>query len=216
MGHQFSKTMFTDAVKRLQERYGSRTQYERMAESGPRMDELGADEMRFISERDSFYIASLGSNEWPYMQHRGGPKGFLKVVDAKTLAFADLAGNKQYVSTGNFTQNDKVTLFLMDYPRQVRLKIIGHAEIVELNAEPELIKAVALPAYKAKIERIIRIRIVGFDWNCQQHITPRFTQEDILREVEPMQRMFEEMKVENETLRENARMNIAGFKGSSE
>jgi len=207
--------MFTDAVKRLQERYGSRKQYERMAESGPRMDELGADEMRYISERDSFYMASMGANEWPYMQHRGGPKGFLKVLDAKTLAFADFAGNKQYVSTGNFMQNDKITLFLMDYPRQVRLKILGHAEIVELHADPKLDNTVALPGYKAKIERIIRIRIVGFDWNCQQHITPRFTQEDILREVEPMQRMLSELKAENEKLRDNVRKNDTGSQGSS-
>lgn len=203
MGHQFSKIIFTDAVKRLQERYGSRTQYERMAESGPRMGELGADELRYISERDSFYIASMGENGWPYLQHRGGPKGFLKALNATRLAFADFSGNKQYVSTGNITDNDKVTLFLMDYPRQVRLKILGHAEIVELDADPELVKSVALPGYKAKTERIIRIRIVGFDWNCQQHITPRFTQEDILREVGPMQQQLEKLKAENEKLRKS-------------
>lgn len=184
MGHQFSKIMFTEAIKRLQEEHGSRATYERMAERGESMDALGPDEMLFIRRRDSFYMASQGENGWPYMQHRGGPAGFLKIVDPRTLAFADFSGNKQYVSTGNLSVNDRVTLFLMDYPHRLRLKILGHAEIVPLGADPSLEEKVALEDYKARIDRIIKIRVVAFDWNCSQHITPRFTEAELLERME--------------------------------
>ena len=184
MAHQFSRIMFTEGIKRLQERYGSRRQYQRMAQLGPSNDAFGPDEIAFIQQRDSFYIASQGENGWPYIQHRGGPKGFLKVLDPQTLAFADFSGNKQYITTGNVNYNDKVTLFLMDYPHQTRLKILGHATTVERNADPNLEKAVATTDYQAKIERVFKIRVVAFDWNCQQHITPRFTAEEIIDEME--------------------------------
>ncbi len=201
MAHQFSKIMFTDAIKNLQERYGSRRQYERMAQSGLNNDRLGPNEVAFIGQRDSFYIASEGENGWPYMQHRGGPKGFLKVVDGQTLAFADFSGNKQYISAGNLTRNDKVALFLMDYPHQTRLKILGHAEIIDPKANPVLANAVGLPGYAARVERIFRIRVAAFDWNCPQHITPRFTHEELQESMEPLLRQLKELKLENERLR---------------
>jgi predicted pyridoxine 5'-phosphate oxidase superfamily flavin-nucleotide-binding protein len=201
MAHQFSIIMYTDAMKNLQERYGSRRQYERMAQSGPNNDRLGPNEVEFIGQRDSFYIASEGENGWPYMQHRGGPKGFLTVIDGRTVAFADFSGNKQYISAGNVTRNDKVSLFLMDYPHQTRLKILGHSEITDAKANPALAKAVELPGYVAQVERIFRIRVAAFDWNCPQHITPRFTQEELQESMEPLLRQLRELKAENERLR---------------
>jgi len=129
MARNFGSLVFTPVVQALQEEYGSRRQYARMAEGSHKPDRLGADEVEYISERDSFYIASVGSSGWPYVQHRGGPKGFLKAIDDHTLAFADFRGNKQFVSTGNLTTDDRVALIMVDYPRQLRLKILGHAQI---------------------------------------------------------------------------------------
>jgi uncharacterized protein len=177
MGRAFAKTMFSDAAKRLQERYGSRTQYQRLAEAGESGDALGPMEQDFIARRDSFYLASVTVDGWPYVQHRGGPKGFLRVLDERTLAFADFAGNKQYITAGNLETNDRVELFLMDYPNQARLKIIGHAKWVEGDAE--LLAKVKVEGYKARVERVMVVDVVGFDWNCSQHITPRWTAEEI-------------------------------------
>jgi uncharacterized protein len=177
MGRAFAKTMFSDAAKRLQERYGSRTAYKRLAEAGESGDALGLMERDFIAARDSFYMASVTVDGWPYVQHRGGPKGFLRVLDERTLAFADFAGNKQYISAGNLETNDRVALFLMDYPQQARLKIIGHAKWVEGDAD--LLAKVRVEGYKAKVERVMVVEVTAFDWNCSQHITPRWTAEEI-------------------------------------
>ncbi len=184
MASQFAKVMFTEAIKKLQEKYGSRQQYERKEEMGRFDDALGADEIEFIRQRDSFYIASEGENGWPYIQHRGGPKGFLKVLDSKTLAFADFRGNKQYITAGNVTHNDKVTLFLMDYPHQTRLKILGHARSSDPKDDPKLAEQLKLGGYPAKVERVFVIDVVAFDWNCPQHITQRFTAEEIMEQVD--------------------------------
>ena len=177
MGRAFANTMFSDAAKRFQERYGSRGAYQRMAEHGPSGDALGPMEQDFIARRDSFYLATVTVDGWPYVQHRGGPKGFLRVLDKGTLAFADFAGNAQYITAGNLETNDRVALFLMDYPNQARLKIIGHAKAAE--ADRELEEKVRVNGYTAKVQRAIVISIVGFDWNCSQHITPRWTEEEI-------------------------------------
>lgn len=184
MAHQFHEAMFTEAARRLQERYASRSKYERISEFGPSNDALGPDEISFIQARDSFYLASEGENGWPYIQHRGGPKGFLKVLDAKTLAFADFSGNRQFITTGNVSYNDKVTLFLMDYPNQARLKILAHAEVEEVQGESEIAKQLTPAGYQAKVERIFKMHVVAFDWNCPKHITPRYTVDEILAEVE--------------------------------
>jgi uncharacterized protein len=179
MSQTYGEVMFGEASKRLQERYGSRAQYQRLAAMGPRTDGLGAFEAQFIAERDSLYMGSVTPDLWPYIQHRGGPKAFLRVLDPHTLAFADFAGNKQYISAGNFETNDRVALFLMSYPEQARLKVIGHARVVELGVDPALEARVAVPGYRVKVERMVVIAVVAFDWNCSQHIEPRWTAEEI-------------------------------------
>lgn len=177
MGRAFASVMFGEAAKRLQERFGSRAAYERVAREGKAGDALGPMERDFIGRRDSFYLATVTADGWPYVQHRGGPKGFLKVLDDWTVAFADFAGNAQFVSMGNLETNDRVALFLMDYPNQARLKVIGHARIVEEDAE--LKEGVRVDGYKAKVQRVIVVEVVAFDWNCSQHITPRWTEDEV-------------------------------------
>ncbi len=183
MGSRYAKTMFSPAAKRLQEQHNSRAQYERLAQLGPRDEALGDFEQQFIAARDSFYLGSVGPDGWPYIQHRGGPAGFLQVIDGRTLAFADFAGNKQYITAGNLASNDRVALFLMDYPHQARLKIIGHARIVDLGEDPALEAKLRHPADPAKVERIFLISVVAYDWNCSQYITPRFTKEEYERGI---------------------------------
>ena len=169
----FTKVMFSDASKELQQRYGSRAAYERRASAGHIEDELFGIEAEFISARDSFYMATVTPDGWPYIQHRGGPAGFLHMVNERTLAFADYSGNKQYISAGNLSTNDRVALFLMDYPNQTRLKIIGHVRVLERGEDPEI--EAQLPTEEgARVERVFVITVVGYDWNCSQHITPRF------------------------------------------
>jgi uncharacterized protein len=201
MSHKFAQLMFTEAAQKLQEQHGSRRQYEKMEKYGPSHDQLGPHEIDFIEARDSFYMASIGENDWPYVQHRGGPPGFLHVINERTLAFADYAGNKQYITMGNLKRNDRVTLFLMDYAHQVRLKIIGHAEVVQTSADSELAKKVSPADPGAKVERIIRIRVAAFDWNCPQHITPRYTQEDVERALGPLHQKMDEIEKENDRLK---------------
>lgn len=177
MGRAYAKTMFSEAAKWLQELHGSRESYERAAALGPSGDALGLMEKDFIGQRDTFYLASVTVDGWPYVQHRGGPKGFLRVLDGKTLAFADYSGNKQYITAGNLATNDRVALFLMDYPAQARLKIIGHAKVVE--GDKELEAKVRVVGYKAKVDWVMVIEVTAFDWNCSQHIMPRWTREEI-------------------------------------
>ncbi len=159
-------------------------------------------EVAFIAERDSFYMASVSETGWPYVQHRGGPPGFLKVLDETTLAFADYAGNRQYISTGNLDANDRVALILVDYPRRARLKILAHAERLALDAEPDLLARVSVPGYRARPERIFRLRLAAFDWNCPQHIIPRFTEAEIARAVAPLRDRLAALEAENQQLRE--------------
>ena len=211
MAHNFGSILFTPAVQALQERHGSRRQYARFADSASR-DHLSADEREFLSTRDSFYIASVASNGWPYVQHRGGPPGFVKVLDDSTLAFADFRGNKQYISQGNLATDDRVALIFVDYPAQTRLKILGHAERFDLygpdRSEADALKAkalleqVRLPGYDGQPESVFVIHVEAFDWNCPQHITPRFTREQIQEAVAPLEKRLEELERENKTLRE--------------
>src|SRR6202051_1498750 len=146
----FGSLVFTPLVKKLQERYGSRRQYERMENSGAAQNRLTEFETEFLAQRDSFYMATTGSTGWPYVQHRGGPKGFLKVIDDRTIAFADFRGNKQFVSTGNIASDDRVSLILVDYPSQTRLKILGRAEIFDGEAAREWIERLREPGNKAE------------------------------------------------------------------
>ncbi|KQT63958.1 MULTISPECIES: pyridoxamine 5'-phosphate oxidase family protein [unclassified Aureimonas] len=158
-------------------------------------------EEAFIAERDSFYMATVSETGWPYVQHRGGPRGFLKLVDGRTLAFADYAGNRQYISTGNLAADGRTCLILMDYRRRARLKIYAQAEIVAPDAEPALADLVAVPGYRARIERIVRLRLEAFDWNCPQHIVPRFTQAEIDEAIRPLHDRLTALETENAALR---------------
>ncbi|MGA9643250.1 MAG: pyridoxamine 5'-phosphate oxidase family protein [Terriglobales bacterium] len=202
MPHNFGSLVFTPAVKALQERYGSRRQYGRLEGSEQSPARLGPQEREFIGERDTFYMATLGSTGWPYVQHRGGPKGFLKVIDERTLAFADFRGNKQYISTGNLMTDKRVALILVDYPKQLRLKILGRVEIFEGEQAREWIEKVRTAEYPGFTERVYVIRIEAFDWNCQQHIVPRYTEEEIREAVAPAEKRIHELEQENEQLRE--------------
>jgi uncharacterized protein len=204
VAHDFGSLVFTPVVKALQEKYGSRRHYARMESGGAARDRLSPNETAFIAERDSLYVATVGANGWPYVQHRGGPKGFLKVIDDQTIAFADFGGNKQYISTGNLTTDNRVALIMVDYPHQARLKILGRAEILTGDPAREWIERLRDPAYKAAIERVYVIRIEAFDWNCPQHITPRFTADQVKEALAPLERRLEELEIENKKLREAA------------
>jgi len=199
--HSFGSFVFTPTVKALQERYGSRRQYAKLEQAAGSPDRFGEDERAFIAERDSFYMASVGATGWPYIQHRGGPKGFLKVIDDRTIAFADFSGNKQFISAGNLTTDARVALILVDYPQQARLKILGRAEILEGDHATAWIERVRDPRYKAAVERVFVIHLDAFDWNCPQHITPRYTAENVQAAIAPVERELRRLQQENEQLR---------------
>jgi predicted pyridoxine 5'-phosphate oxidase superfamily flavin-nucleotide-binding protein len=180
MPRRYNDLAFTPHVKALQERRGSRGAYARQTQDAPDIaDALGPDEREFIEARDSFYLSTVTETGWPYVQHRGGPIGFVRVVDDRTLGFADLAGNRQYISLGNLATNDRAALFFMDYPAQTRLKILAHAKIVERDEDPAFVDGFAMTNYRGKVERAVVFTLEGFSWNCQQHITPRFTLAEI-------------------------------------
>ena len=194
MGHRFAELAFTPAVLAQQEAFGSRDSYRRFLGGEPRNDRLGTEEMEFIAARDGFYLASVGETGWPYVQFRGGAPGFLRVIDERTLAWADFRGNRQYVSVGNVSGNDRVAVFLMDYANRRRLKILGHAEIRQREDDAGLAARLAVPGYKAVVERAVRVRIAGFDWNCPQHITPRFTLDEIEQATKPLRERVAELE----------------------
>lgn len=176
-GNNFTRLAFTPTVKAIQTERGSRDAYARMEANDHHA--LGWQERLFIEARDSFYMATVGENGWPYVQHRGGPAGFLRVLDETTLAFADFRGNRQYVSTGNVIDTRRTALILVDYPAQRRLKVWAGAQIVRPEDDPELAARVALDGYDAEVERIFKLEVMALDWNCPQHITPRYTREEI-------------------------------------
>ena len=180
MTHQFSQIMFTDGVKTVQSEFGSREKQARFNEMASPNDRLGEAEAAFIAARDTFYMATVNEDGWPYVQHRGGPVGFLRVLGARKLAYADFRGNTQLVSMGNSIGNDRVSLILMDYPNRRRLKLLGHLRYEPASqASAESLEAVALPGHRGRIERIVHVDVVAFDWNCPQHITRRYTEQEI-------------------------------------
>lgn len=202
MGRRFAELAFTPAVKAQQQLHGSRHLYERVEQSSDLGDRLGPDEQVFVESRDGFYLASTTESGWPYIQFRGGPKGFMRVLDERALGFADLRGNKQYISVGNLKNNDRVALFLMDYPSQSRLKILGHAKVHEGDAEAQsLIERLLVPGEKTPVERALVVHIEAFDWNCPQHITPRYSEEELAKILEPMRRRLANLEAENKRLR---------------
>ena len=196
MANQFAKIAFTDAVKQVQALMGSRQTYAR-GEAGPvTIHELTADEAHFIGERDSFYMASISATNWPYVQHRGGPKGFVRVLSATEIGFADFSGNRQYISVGNFKENNKVAIIMVDYPNQARLKLLGEVKLIDQASDPDTLAKLAPTDYDAKIERGFVIRIEAYDWNCSQHIVPRWTADEIQKAVLPLQKRIEELELE--------------------
>jgi predicted pyridoxine 5'-phosphate oxidase superfamily flavin-nucleotide-binding protein len=179
MPHAFANIAFTPAVRAEQARMGSSARLGAFDRMSDRNFRLGEQESAFIAARDSFYEATVSESGWPYVQFRGGPAGFLKVLDAQTLGYARFRGNMQYVSTGNLRTQDRVSLILMDYAKRQRLKIMGRARLVELDEDPALIARLDLPDYRARMDRGLIITVEAFDWNCPQHITPRFTETEI-------------------------------------
>ncbi|MEM1161224.1 MAG: pyridoxamine 5'-phosphate oxidase family protein [Pseudomonadota bacterium] len=183
MRPKFAELMFTDAVKAQQEARGSR-EYCEAAYKGRSNDGIGPDEKDFIETRDSFYMSTVNADGWPYVQHRGGPPGFLKVLGPDRIGFADYRGNRQFVSTGNVAGDDRVSLFLMDYARKARMKILGHAEIVEAADDPDLGAKLTLDG-APEPERLMTIRLAAYDWNCPKYITTRLTEPEINQVLGP-------------------------------
>lgn len=190
MRNQFLRTLTSPTIQAEQVRaYGKSRTPPDSTEQQP----LGLEEKTFIEARDSFYMATIGHDSWPYVQHRGGPKGFVRVLGDRQLAFGDYNGNRQLISTGNIRTSQRVALFLMDYPARERLKIIGHASVLAPTEAADLLTQLVVPK-GAVIERIFRIDVVGFDWNCPKYITPRFTADEVEQVVAPLKTRIAELE----------------------
>lgn len=201
MAHRFLNIATTANVRDAQIANGSRAAYAQLENGETTHDQLGAVEAEFIAARDSFYMASVSQTGWPYIQHRGGPAGFLRVLDPYTLGFADYRGNRQYISLGNIAGDDRVALFLMDYPNRRRLKLLGRASAHDLTADPGLTKQLLTAPYKAVTERGFRIHVEAFDWNCSQHITPRFSESLLGSALTRIREKMADLEAENKQLR---------------
>ncbi len=201
MAYGFLETLSTPGVRAAQAANGSLKMWEDF--SGDRaFDGITAAEAAFVRARDSFYLATVSESGWPYIQHRGGPVGFLKVLDKKTLGFADFRGNRQYISLGNVASDDRAALFLMDYPNRKRLKILAHMSVQDLAAEPKLAERLSSPGYKGRPERAFILKLETFDWNCPQHITPRFTAAEVAAGTSVLRERLAEAEAELKILRE--------------
>lgn len=194
MARAFADITFTKSVKAAQTLYGSREQNSFFEKAEDPRNTIGERELQFIQTRDSFYQATVGENGWPYVQHRGGPPGFLKVLDDRTFGYADYRGNMQYISVGNIGSDERVSLILMDYVHRRRLKIWGHAQIVDSQNNPELLNKLYDTDYDATVERGIVVHVDALEWNCPQHITQRFTETEVKRAVAPLLAEIEELK----------------------
>lgn len=212
MPHAFADIAFTPSVKAAQQADGSRAGYARNFEGDAEVfnDRLGDDEVEFIAAQRSFYMATVSESGWPYRQHRGGPRGFLKVLDAKSLGFADYAGIRQLISVGNLAGNDRVALILMDYSQRVRLKLLGRLAVRELTPHDPLCKTLIEPAYRARPQRAMLITVEGFDWNCPQHIPMRIDAEDVQRALEQRDARIAELEARLAALAGPAAAQAAG------
>jgi predicted pyridoxine 5'-phosphate oxidase superfamily flavin-nucleotide-binding protein len=195
MTHRFADLAFTPGVQRLQELHGSRAAYARMqAHAGPN-DTLGLREEEFLAAADSFYLSTVSETGWPYVQHRGGPAGFVKVLSPTGIGFADFRGNEQHVSEGNAKHDDRAAIIVMDYANRRRLKLLGHLRFVAApDADPELVRRVDLPGYRARIERVALFEVAAFDWNCPQHITRRFTEAEVEEKTKSLHERISELE----------------------
>ena len=196
----YQQLAFTDSVKALQEKLGSRLSYERM-EKRTFVEGLTDYEIDFINQIDSFYIASFGENEYPYIQHRGGPKGFIKVIDDTSIGIVDFTGNRQYITAANVSKNPNVSLILLSYPLKARLKIYAKAEVVEIGKNPGLYDLLKPGEYKYKPEWMLTFKISAYDWNCPQHIVPKYTLEEIEELLKPQNEYIEQLEQEIEKLK---------------
>lgn len=201
-----SDIAFTPSVKAIQARLGSRKQYARMEEGDGWSDTITPDLADFLSEVDSIYLATASKDGRPYIQHRGGPKGFLHVLDDRTLTFADFMGNRQYISLGNLAENNQAFLFLMDYATQTRIKMWGTAEVIE--DDPDLLKQLTDSQYKGKPERVIRFHVEAWDANCRQHIPLKYSQEDVESIVQPLRDRLDALEAENAILKKRLPMPV--------
>lgn len=200
MSYGFLDIAITPSVRAVQAKMGADRAWTDF--NGHReFDRFTDNEAAFIAERDSFYMATVSESGWPYVQYRGGPRGFLKLVDDRTLAFADYRGNRQYISTGNLAANNRACLILMDYRQPARLKVYAHVTTLALDDDPPLTGLVAVPGYRAKVERIFRLTLAAFDWNCPQHITRRFTEQEVSESVSPLRDRVAQLETENAELR---------------
>jgi hypothetical protein len=183
MNRAYANIAFTHTVKAMQAQLGSREEYADFEDEVDQTSGLTIREVKFIETRDSFYQATVSETGWPYVQHRGGPEGFLKVLDNKSLGFADLSGNLQYLSAGNLVSNDRIALIMVDYLNRRRLKLFGRARLAYEAEEPELLARIRISAYTAKVERAFIIKIEAWSWNCAQHITPRFKENEVKAKI---------------------------------
>ncbi len=203
MTKKFMEMAFTEAVRELQTENGSADHYSGDKIGSPQPDQFGANEADYIARCDSFYMSSINANGWPYVQHRGGPAGFLKVTSPTTLAMPEFPGNRQYLTMGNLAQNDKVSLFLMDYPRKARLKIFARAKLVQLTDDQETAELIKHPAIGFEATHALTFKLEAFDWNCPKYITPRYTEDDLRAVTAKMTNRIAELEAEIEKSRPN-------------
>jgi predicted pyridoxine 5'-phosphate oxidase superfamily flavin-nucleotide-binding protein len=206
MGARYLDIAITPAVAAAQAEQGSAKAYadrlEALRTEGPiEADELGPAEAEFLAGRDGFYLGTVSATGWPYIQYRGGPRGFLKVLDAHRVGFADFRGNRQYLTVGNLATDDRVSLFVMDYAQRRRLKLFGHAAPVDPAADDTLARRLVVPDYEARIERLVVITVEGFNWNCPQHITRRFDEPEVAAALIARDQRIAELTAELERLR---------------
>lgn len=196
MTSHYRNLLFGPSIMRAQEAIGSRKAYSHDGEAANEADRLTDREASFIAARDSFYMATIGFNGWPYVQHRGGPRGFVKVISERRLAFADFRGNRQLISIGNLADDNRVAIFFMDYVHRGRLKMLGRVSAIDLATEPGLAEQLVDPAYGAAVTGGLIIDVEAYDWNCPQHITPRYTIEDIAPGIEKLQKRITELETQ--------------------
>jgi predicted pyridoxine 5'-phosphate oxidase superfamily flavin-nucleotide-binding protein len=201
MAMNYASLAFTDAIREMQEKLGSRKSYARLQERSY-VDGLTENEIVFISERDSFYMASIGENGYPYIQHRGGPQGFIKVLDTKRLGIIDYKGNAQYITVGNIANNNNVALIMVDYPTRTRLKLYAKARVVQLEDDPALYAQLNVAGYQSRPERMILFEVDAYDWNCPQHITPRYSIEEINKAFVSQSEYISQLEAELKKLKE--------------
>lgn len=201
MARAFAEIAFTPAVRAAQARQGSAAAYDSiLAPEADPANLLGPEEAAFVAARDGFYQATVSETGWPYVQFRGGPPGFLKALDARTIAYADFRGNRQYVSTGNLAGDDRISMILMDYPNRRRLKVLGRARLIETADDPDLVASLHVEGYKARAERAVVIAIEGLDWNCPQHIPVRLTRAELEPHLAPLKQQLARLIAENDAL----------------